>query len=245
MTQNRRWKQITFPLRIPPLDGSSASKSEQAAEARKIWRGEHSYTAYRRVLKRLLEAFPANYLIGDIPQIISQIHQPKMIIRHDVVHSLDKALQMARLESQLRVKASYLIRFGAAQIRTDDPTVREQVNEIQSLGHEIGLNVSAFSQGLPSFSLEQFVQAESTRLARILNVPIRSVSFPDHLPGLPYGSLFLGTMVHATSSLMMKWALRDSDKQWTIAPPRPAEQDPDRALMQLVIRPEIWSERKP
>jgi hypothetical protein len=238
MSRNRRWRQITVPLRAPG-SGRGASSPKTQNDAKTIWNGELTYDAYGRALEHLIREFPANYLVSDIPQILSQIHRPKLIVRHDVVGALEKARVMAKIEHGLNIRATYLIRHQSSTIGRQEPTARA-LAEIRDMGHEIGLNFVSFPASLKSLSVEQYVQAESLRLSQILGAPVCSVSFTDHQPELSGDSLFIGNLVNASSPVLMKWSLLDTEQKWTISSPSPAEQDPDRALLQLVVQPASW-----
>ena len=205
-----------------------------------MWNGELTFDAYRLALEHLSREFPSNYLISDIPQILSQIHRPKLIIRHDVTDALEKAHEMAKIERDLNIRTTYLIRHRSPGMRLLEPAARAQVGEIRDMGHEIGLNVASFPAAFASFSVEQYVQAESQKLAEILGAPVCAVSFTDPARELSADSMFIGNLVNASSPILMTWSLLDTARKWTIPPPSPAEQDPDRALLQLVVHPASW-----
>jgi hypothetical protein len=209
-------------------------------EEKTIWKGEFTYAAYGKALAELSRDFTTNYLIGDIPQILSQIHRPKLVIRHDVVYSLEKALDMARLEHDLGFRAAYMLRSDSPHLPLESLPSRKILNEMRALGHEIGLNVSAALTSLPPVSLIRFIQAECASLSQRLDFAVLAVSLASPAPAPATESLFIGDRVNATSPVMMKWALSDADEAWKIRAPRPAEEDPDRALLQVIVRPVVW-----
>ncbi len=239
MPDRRRWKQWTSPRRGTGNRQEPHGKPGEEAE-KTIWSGVYTYGAYSKALEELSRDFPTNYLIGDIPQILSQIHRPKMIIRHDVVYSLEKALVMARLERDLGLRAAYMLRGDSPHLSLESLPSRKILNEIRSLGHEIGLNVSTALTSLPPASLVRLIQAECARLSRQLAHAVLAVSLAGPAPARSNESLFIGDRINATSAVMMKWVLSDAEEAWTISAPSPAEEDPDRALLQVIVRPEVW-----
>jgi hypothetical protein len=109
------------------------------------------------------------------------------------------------------------------------------------MGHEIGLNVVSFPAALATYSVEQYVRAESQRLSLALGGgPICCVSFTEPPAEQSGESLFIGNLVNASSPILMRWSLVDTDKTWSIPVPSPAERNPDRALLQLVVQPALW-----
>jgi hypothetical protein len=207
---------------------------------KKIWDGTLSMTAYREVLDRLKVDFPTNYLIAEIPQILSQIHRPKILIRHDITGSLSQAWDMARVEHELGYRASYMVPDGSPDLDPADPGTLELLHRIRGLGHEIGL-YQALPETLPTLDrIAQHVEAGGDRLSELLGFPIFSVSFSAPPPETPEDSQFVGSKINATAPLMMRWVLEDSRPAWEIETPRAADEDPDRALLQVIVRPEAW-----
>jgi hypothetical protein len=209
-----------------------------------IWDGTTSLRAYREALEILRNHIPTNYLIREIPQILSQIHRPKLILRHDVHHSLEKAAAMARLEYSLGLRASYMLDTGSPSVRMDQPRTLEHIKKIQEMGHEIGLCMPAPSDRSEWHGLIPVIQAESARLRRRLGFPLYSVSLSAAPMNPPDDSLFIGTAVNADAPLLTRWCLSDRDATWEFERPRPAEEDPDRALLQIVVRPEVWDDEE-
>ncbi len=208
---------------------------------KQIWDGTLSLAAYRGVLDALKTDFPTNYLIAEIPQILSQIHRPKILIRHDISGSLSRALDMARLEHELAYRASYMIQGDSPRMNLTHQDTIVMLHKIRELGHEIGLYIV-----LPEtlFSLEELgghVEEAGARLSNLLGFPVFSVSFSSSIPGTPEDSQFVGSKINATAPLMMRWTLEDSQPAWELEPPQTADDDPARALLQVIVRPEVWS----
>lgn len=66
-----------------------------------------------------------------------------VIWRHDVEFSPDIALEMALIEHDLGVKATYFFQLHCSHYNTLDEHYTTVLNKIKSLGHEIGLHFDA------------------------------------------------------------------------------------------------------
>jgi hypothetical protein len=207
---------------------------------KQIWDGTLTLEAYRDVLVSLKFDFPTNYLIAEIPQIVSQIHRPKILLRHYISGSLAKAWDMARLEHELGYRASYMIRDDSPDLDLGAQDTVERLQRIRGLGHEIGICL-ALPEARPALEeLEARVEEAGARLSDLLGFPVFSVSFTGPIPAVPHESQFVGSKVNASAPLMTRWALEDSQPRWELEPPLDADEDPARALLQVIVRPEIW-----
>ncbi len=212
---------------------------------KQIWDGTRSLRAYRNALSTLKTDFPTNYLIAEIPQIVSQIHRPKILVRHDVSGSISRAWDMARVEHELGYRASYMIPGDSPGLDITDPDTVGLLQRIRGLGHEIGLYQSLPDTPPPRGKIVKQVEDAGARLARLLGFPIFSVSFSAPIPETPADSQFVGSKINATAPLMTRWILDDSWPAWELEPPQAADEDPARALLQVIVRPEIWKAGEP
>lgn len=71
----------------------------------------------------------------------------KVYLRHDVDFSLEKALQLARIEEKEGVYSTFFIRLSAPFYNIFDPTFNKIIKEIKSLGHQIGLHYEGTLDG--------------------------------------------------------------------------------------------------
>jgi hypothetical protein len=63
-----------------------------------------------------------------------------VLLRHDVDLSLEAALELARLEHESGVRATYFLMTESAFYNLDSPPGREMLKELRSLGHAVGLH---------------------------------------------------------------------------------------------------------
>lgn len=66
--------------------------------------------------------------------------KPFLILRHDVDHSLELALELAREEAGLGIQSSYFILVGTVCYNILAPDSRSAIKEIAEMGHEVGLH---------------------------------------------------------------------------------------------------------
>jgi hypothetical protein len=69
--------------------------------------------------------------------------RPAAIVRHDIDFSLDHALEVARIEHELGVAATYMIRLDAHYYNALSLPSLHTLRELIRLGHDLGLHYSA------------------------------------------------------------------------------------------------------
>lgn len=100
------------------------------------------------------------------------------ILRHDVDMSIDKALKMAKLEHEQRVCSTYFLLLSTDFYNVASKSSISQINQMQELGHEIGLhfdetkygNISKLGGVLP------YLHDEVNALEIIIGTSIKAVS---------------------------------------------------------------------
>jgi len=206
-----------------------------------IWDGEFDYKTYKKILKTLKASFKLHYLIREIPQILSQIHQPKVILRHDVTDYLEKALTMAEIEHGLSIHTTYMITINSSSFNINNTSSLNIISEINKMGHEVGfcLNNSHLEKSDIS-EVERMIQAESARLEKKVKFPIFSVSILNPILKTSSKSLFLGKKINASCYLMMKWSISDKKIPWKTEDIMAKSTKPYQALLQVIIRPHLW-----
>lgn len=113
------------------------------------------------VYKHLLVAVqPCGYSFQTFADFIQSPKKKTIILRHDVDRLPDNALQMARLEHEAGIAATYY--FRAVPESWDESIIRE----IASLGHEVGYhyeNLSEISNGERGKRIEKLVISKENR----------------------------------------------------------------------------------
>lgn len=107
----------------------------------------------------------------------SETVKKSVIIRHDVDFSLEKALEMARIEYDLDVKSTYFILLSTNFYNVFSKESFEKLNQIQSLGHEIGLHFDEKRYDIQTIrDMQNCVELEAEILGKLLNTDIKVVS---------------------------------------------------------------------
>lgn len=109
---------------------------------------DFTYSYYRKSLLKLKDthkfSFFDNYSHDDI------------ILRHDVDISLNSALEMAELESEIGIYSTYFILFHSPFYNPFSPTSSRMIRKILEMGHKIGLHYDS------SYILENNLDANVT-----------------------------------------------------------------------------------
>lgn len=110
--------------------------------------------------------------------------QPLIILRHDIDRSIPKALNMARTENALGIRATYFVRVHASSYNIFEYNAYMALKEILSLGHEIGLHFEAvdFTHITGEDPLDIFLR-EKQVLETVLNIPVvTAAAHGEHSP---------------------------------------------------------------
>lgn len=100
-----------------------------------------------------------------------------LILRHDLDVSIEAAVPIAKIEANRGMRSHYFVRVCAELYNPMDPQRHKSLHHIMALGHEVGLHLDAsmYSDDVPS--LEAAVNRECGVLERIIEAPVRTISF--------------------------------------------------------------------
>jgi len=204
----------------------------------------YSLGYYRKILESLKEHFDAHYVISEIPQIFSQILRPKFIIRHDIHQSLINGLELAKIEKEFSVRASYMIDVLSPNLNLSKKENRSIIQEIINRGHEVGLYVfhSSPGSGNPKtldLNADEII-SQSRHLEALIKKRIFSVSFPKEYCNIPEDSFFIGQKVSASSKILMDEFLSDINDLENHQMFLSKIKKRDKKILQVLIHPELW-----
>lgn len=84
-----------------------------------------------------------------------------VILRHDVDYSLQKALQLAKIEKQEGVSSTYMILVSSGFYNLMDYNTRSILQEITDMGHDLGLHFDEANYKVPDMhTLKKYIKAE-------------------------------------------------------------------------------------
>lgn len=107
----------------------------------------------------------------------SEVVARSVILRHDIDLSLDKAVEMAKVENELGVKATYFILTSTNFYNVFSKESYEKLQQIKELGHVIGLHFDEKRYEIESVEeMEKYILYELRMLNELLNENIKVIS---------------------------------------------------------------------
>ena len=129
----------------------------------------------------VLVSLKNEYAIGTLKEFERLKKSKKFIIlRHDVDFSLEYALELAKKESEHKIRSTYFVLFNGEYYNPFDNKNSKIIKEISDLGHEIGLHYD--TSFLPKSSRKEIeiIKKEINMLEIITHKKIISVA--QHVP---------------------------------------------------------------
>jgi len=126
------------------------------------------------------------------------IAEPRaLLLRHDVDADPGAALELARLEHELGVSATYFFMLRSPLYNLFGRDNVGIVTEIVALGHGLGLHYDVAFVPSSRRSPEEWIDAEARVLSEMFGEPVRAVSF--HQPGASPdpGAIRIGSLVNS------------------------------------------------
>jgi|Deesub1362B_J571_1020462.scaffolds.fasta_scaffold00002_478 hypothetical protein len=196
------------------------------------------------LLKFLKDSFDDYYLLREIPQVKSQVQSLKFILRHDVQKDLNQALALARQEQELGLRGSFLVDINSPELGESPDEVKRTLQQINALGHEVGLLLPSIQHLSPQTTVEKFYEQQVLDLARhlekIVTSPVFSVAFPEESFIYPENSYFLTRKICASSALLTRWVISDRERGIPLEALQQELQHPPDKILQVILHPELW-----
>ncbi len=133
---------------------------------------EFTYAAYRELIALLKE-----HQYRFCGYFDHQGSDKRVILRHDIDYSMERAVKLAQVEQDAGVQSTYF-----ALLRTDfyNPAskhVTDMLQQIHDMGHEVGLHFDEVAyQGCSAEELPELIRREAKLLGEICEFPIRCFS---------------------------------------------------------------------
>lgn len=166
-----------------------------------------------------------------------------VVLRHDVDLSVDRAVEMARIEAEMGIESSYFVLLTSSLYNPFEADCRDAINEIESLGHDVGLHFSTHLYWTPEDSptadeIERHVRQERAVLETV--VPTSdAVSFHRPPSWVLDRSFDDFENTYAPAFFSDIGYVADSTQRWRDDPPR---MDDLPETMQLLTHPGLWAE---
>ncbi len=210
------------------------------------WSADFSYGYFRRILQAIQLNFES-HLLAEVPEMQPANGRPQLLLRHDVDVSLEKALEMAKIEREFGIHATYMVIPNSPFYWLEDGTAQAIFRQLISMGHEVALHFDVSEEERKNncgiSSVEQQIEAACKRLEQAIAQPIRSISFHRPMPQFLHGPLMICGRVNAYAHELMRWYLSDSKGCWREGEPLPKLLKPEKPLLQLLIHPIWWGDQ--
>lgn len=221
-----------------PADRRSAERARETAESATVAPDGLAYDVenYRRLLGRFLAA--GYEFVG----FHGSLDPGEVALRHDVDLSVERAVEMARVEAQLGVESTYCFLVTAPVYDLLVPEHRRRIERIVEAGHDVGLHFDThryWEERPDPGELAARVAAERQSLARIADAAVDAVSF--HVPPeWVLGTRFEGfTSTYEPGYFEAVGYASDSNQKWRRERPFP---DDLPESLQLLVHPGLWHE---
>jgi len=149
-------------------------------------------------------------------------HVGDVLLRHDVDLSLEAALAMAELESELESPATYFLMTRSEFYNLDAPSGEEAIERLRRLGHRVGLHA---------------VYPEAVHDARFDPVLAWHNPDPEYMTAPVEG--FVNVM--QPGYFDDEHYRSDSNQRWRHGCPHEALARGEFEWLQLLVHPEIWA----
>jgi hypothetical protein len=206
-----------------------------------------SYNEYRYILETLKSNIPI-LDFSDVDRDTTTF----CIIRHDIEFSIERAYNLALIENEMNIATSYFVQLNNNTYNALSTKNLNLLNQINLLGHKIGLHFS------PSHSRNKAIEEELFHykgiLEKALNNHIDRFSFhrPNLNPSILKDTLEFGNLINAYSSLFFQYFegrtpenleikyVSDSNHQWRYGHPLEAIEQGYKKI-QILFHPFSWS----
>lgn len=210
------------------------------------FRDDFSYAYFRRLVSAMQEQYRP-CLFGETPARLGQAGRPLLFLRHDVDVSLERALDVARIEQEMGISATYMVLTRTAMYDFRSAPNARLVRELRRCGHEVGVHFDIEAEGVApdvrAEEMERVLASASDALAAVLGEPVSSFSFHRPIPRFLRGPLVVAGMVNGYAAELMAGYISDSKAHWREGEPLPRVLGkPAVDVLQVLIHPIWWGE---
>lgn len=209
--------------------------------------------SYTFLLESLLDQ---NYAFTSFDNISPE---RKIILRHDIDHCLESALEIASLEKSMGISAYFYFLIGSPYYNPLHPSNRLVIKQIAALGHRVGLHydISIYPELIEMAeketnlihgkqflsSMEKSILREKNILEEIAQTKVESYSFHRPLKGFFAHEFEIGDMYSAYDRRFTKEISYCSDSLaiWSYGYPLDREDIKGGKSCQLLIHPIWWT----
>lgn len=170
-----------------------------------------TYEAYRDLLQLLRNS---GYVFTDYHEYMK--HPKCVIMRHDVDNDLDQAVRLAKIEEQEGIKSTYFLLLRTDFYNPASAKSIKAIEQIQSMGHEIGLHFDELAYSDGRESIEDAIVCEKKILSQICGCDITTVSMHRPSKQTLQSNLQIPGMINSYDKIFFSdfKYLSDSRREW-------------------------------
>ena len=192
----------------------------------------------------------SKYHVSSFQEFLENPSDKHLILRHDIDFSLSAARKMALMDHELGVTSSFFFRVHASNYNLFSAVGISLVQELLSMGHEIGLHLESGAELFQSREKWDSLDAQFFTFEKMMGLKIAGFSAhePARLGGLEVSDqakIRWNLKYHAYEERFtteMKY-LSDSSGRWREGPLTNFVNQFDR--IQVLIHPIWWYQRSP
>jgi len=175
---------------------------------------EFSKNGYKEVLREAIKKDFSFICFSEIDKLVSG--KKYCLNRHDIDISLKCALEIAEIEHQMGVRATYFFMFCSPAYNLLSRYANSVLKKIIELGHEIGLHFDAAHPSVNKDNLLSQIEMEVELLSRILGTPISAVSFHQPSVEILKGNINIPGLINTYNKDQLSdwYYISDSNRQW-------------------------------
>jgi hypothetical protein len=204
-----------------------------------------TYDSYRILLKKLKEDYEFISFSRAKYSRHKESEYNKLILRHDIDQSLDKAKIMSEIEADLGISSTYFLFLKSPFYNMFSYNGEECIRSIISNNHYIGLHFDYSKYSFHTVSqLTYQIKKEAEFLQSYFGVKVDSISFHRPLDVDFFNKLELSLYPHAYEDIFMddyKY-FSDSRGSWRFGNPLESIEYQEKKNLHLLIHPIWWNE---
>jgi hypothetical protein len=203
-----------------------------------------TYNNYRQLISSLKEDY--TFTCFSKIKYSNEVVKRKVLLRHDIDLSLEKALEMAEIEHEMGVSAVYFLFLRSPFYNIFSGKEEKIIRKIIKLQHYIGLHFDfAKYDDLTISQMSYQIKQEIDFLQDFYQIKLDSVSFHRPLSLDFFNRLELSHYPHSYEPVFVNnfKYLSDSRATWRFGHPLESEEYERKENMHILVHPIWWNEQ--
>jgi hypothetical protein len=201
-----------------------------------------------RSYKKLLTILKKDYDFTSFSKIkfSNEPIERKVLLRHDIDLSLEKALELAKIEKELKITSTFFLFLRNPFYNIFSEESGEIINKIIPLNHNIGLHFDCSKYAYKTIpQLAYQVTREIEFIQDFFGIKLDAVSFHRPVSLEFYKKLEISSCPHSYEPIFVKRFkyFSDSRGEWRYGHPLKSNEYKERKNLHILIHP-IWWNRK-